>query len=155
LTRPPQLAHSDKSLAAHHKALGNVIIIFQLDWPGSTKTEAFTAKQIEELLIDPDTQGQIVGTQRRWAALFAALVGGCSQTVGLVPQEAQSGQPIASPCNLPPGKKVPETSIHEIANALRGGDFKKGEFEKTTQFRARMSGRVAQAHQKIARIGYG
>lgn len=65
--------------------------------------------------------------------------------------------PVSSPASecqsLPDGERVREAKITEIAQALRGGDFKKQEFEKTEEFKARLASRVAQAHQKIALNG--
>jgi hypothetical protein len=97
----------------------------------------------------------------RWYVMLAALLSGCAQPIARAPQEASQQSANAVPVQdnvcrgLTTGKKAPETNITEIANVLRGGDFKKSEFEKTSQFKARMAGRVAQAQQKIARTGQG
>lgn len=54
----------------------------------------------------------------------------------------------SSVCNQFSENKSTLVSLTEIASVLRGGDFKKQEFETTDQFKARLASRIKSANQK-------
>jgi len=58
-----------------------------------------------------------------------------------------------SACSEFVGSKSSLTNLGEIAIALRGGDFKKQEFETTEQFKTRLSSRIKSASQRASLRG--
>lgn len=101
-----------------------------------------------------------------YLSLVVALAG-CASPVSLAPPSefatsASVGPDILttverakSACTSFDGKRATETGVAEIASVLRGGNFKKGEFEKSSEFNARLASRVSQAQQKIGKAGQG